>query len=264
MKKILISIIPISLLILAGCSNYYSSDITGFVRDGVNNQGINGARIRMYSFEPVNTEEDGYIVETFSFNYGDEPGYFDAKIIWDNPVDTFGDAGASWKVWIAVTHKDYSPIVVLRAGLLSDTRNMISDIILERASFPTRTIFSTSLQGRCMYRLGTAPNIQEIGINGVDVTLTYTDDNGAHVIYTQTDSGGYYAYFLEWEEDPPVDNGSGIIIPTGEDVLMIDLDFTSNSGAGNIYSFDSFTSYVLKSWLDPNILPDRVDTNPNG
>jgi len=371
----LFTVMLLTVLTMTTCGRYYTCDIAGYIKDKDSDNGINGARIRLYQTEPATADADGYFVDTPSMTSGGNAGYFTHKIIWSNIFGSFGDEGDTGEIWIGITHEDYVSVIEQRTGLLSDTLNVVADIKMLRASFEMtslkgrivdstgtgvngvrvvldlesttddttdyiaitrtnngddgvftfnnirwrddtadtnstdtenafiyiddtnynstynidnmlpvvlasddeaelantiivtrepRTTFSANIQGRCFYRLGTTPDIQEFSIRGVEVTLTYTDDNGAHTLYTQTNANGTYTFAIEWEEDPPADNGSGLTtIPEGEDVIAVTVHFTSPNPpvAGNVYTFSDFTGYFIKSWLNPNYLPDSIDSN---
>ena len=360
-------------ILLLSCGRYYRANIAGYVKDEENKGGINGARVRIYSGQPAAADAAGYILETSTMASGGNNGYFSQEIIWLNWFGSFGDEGDTGEIWIGVTHEDYVPLVEQRTGILSDSPNVLADILMQRATFEMtslegriidsqntgvngvrvvldlestpdddtdyvvvsrnangedgvftfnnirwrdetadtnstdtenagiyiddtnynsgydinnklavtlssgdegevtnpitvtrkpRTVFSANIQGRCLFKDWTATDNQEFPIRGVNVTLTYDDDNGTHTFYTQTNANGTYTFAVEWEQDPPSNDGTGLTLPEGEDVIKVTISFEPSTVPNNVYAFGPFTDYAVKSWVNPNNMPDCIDTDP--
>lgn len=225
------------------------------------NAGVNGVRVVL---DLDSTADDGTDYVTVSGEDGGLDGVFSfTNIRWrDDDADSAGADTETAGIYIDDSSytSTYTADNRLGVNLQSDDEmELDTNIIVTRV--PT-TVFSADIQGRCLYRIDTGSEYQEIPISGVDLTLTFTDDTGMHTMYTQTNLNGNYSFSIEWEEDPPNDNGTGLIIPEGEDVILVDIQYSSNAQAGNVYSFTDVVDYPVKTWINPNIITDRVDTAP--
>lgn len=374
--------------ILSGCGGYYSAEIAGYIKDAESQGGINGAIIRVYADQPDAAADTGFIVETASMTSGGNAGYFSHKIVWLELFPAFGEEGDSGSVWLGITHDDYTEDIVHVQGIISETVNLMPDILLDRASFecpeltgevidvagagvngvrieldlasttddevdyvtttatidgvdgtyrfqnirwrdedpdsaaadtetatvtvddneydstdqPTvllasdqeiavqeiitvtrepRIEFETTVQGRCIDRYITTNDVQDIGARGVEVTLTYVDDDGAHTLYDQTDAAGAFAFFVQWTDSAPrnydgtaTDDTDDPTVPEGEDGLYVQIQYgppfdtvslaamvpaqaSLDITGGDSGVFDS-TDFALKTWINPNYLPDAV------
>ena len=124
------------------------------------------------------------------------------------------------------------------------------------------TSFETTVTGRCLDRSGTAPDIVDTPARGVEVVCTYTDDDGAHTLYDQTDVNGEYSFFVQWtdaESRDFVDGTPDSTIPKGEDGLVVEIAFDAPFDGE---SFTGADNRLVKSWLDPNYVPDAIHVVP--
>jgi len=189
---------------LQGCGTYYDAEIAGYVKDMDTDAGINGAVIRMYLTEDDITAEeeaeDGsvyYIVETASMSSQGNDGYFSHKIMWQNAFGEFGSEGDSGEVWLKITHEDYIETTAQVSGILSDTINLVPDILLDRATFST-----PQLRGRVL-------NVSGEGVNGVRVVLdlsSTTEETEDYITTTGFSDGepGYYIFQeVTWRDEEP-------------------------------------------------------------
>ena len=69
-------VFSVVLLTLTGCGRYFTAEIAGYVKDSENDEGIDGAVIRMYNAEPASPDAESFIVETASVTSNGNPGYF--------------------------------------------------------------------------------------------------------------------------------------------------------------------------------------------
>jgi len=368
-KFLMLPALPVVLLLtsiyFAGCGTYHTAEIAGYVKDSESKSGINGALVRVYLSEEDTEKENGFIVETATMSYQGNDGYYSHKIIWQKLFPRFGQEGDSGVVWLQVSHEDYSSRVVKVAGIITETLNLVPDILLNRATFSTpqvngrvvniggegvngvrvaldlastgdddedyvtttteidgeqgrfrfqdvtwrdenpdsagadtetayividdpnyeaderkevtltsnqtvnipedivvsrkpRSNFSTTVQGRCIYRIiDTDKNVQTIPVSGVEVTLSYKDDNGDHSKTTQADTNGEFSFLVQWKDESPEESA-----PAGEDILNVTVSFTAITDPGNKFSADAWNGDI-KSWIDPFNIPDAVDTDPN-
>jgi len=359
-------IVTILTTLLFGCGRYYSAEIAGYVRDSNNDNGINGAIIRMYLTKPESADSGGFIAETASMTSGGNDGYYNHKIIWQTTNPKFSDEGDSGSIWISVTHPDYTSKIVEVSGIISDTVNVVPDIKLKRATFSCPTVtgkvvnvngegvngvrvvldlqstpdndsdyvtttttlnnepgsyrfnnvtwrdehpdsaetdtenatiyiddseytsdttlnvkltsgqdneipdnitvtrkprseFSTTVTGRCIERVvKTDGEVQIIPLQGIDVTITYTDDNDSHTLTDTTDNNGNFSIMVQWTDSTPGENDS----PQGEDTQDISIYYTDTSGTYSFsYTQSSPGSFTIRSWKNPNYLPDAEGTH---
>ena len=187
----------ITLATLAGCGGYYTGEIAGYIKDADSSEGINGAIIRIYSEEPASAAADGFIIETASMSSGGNGGYFSHKIVWHNNFPVFGEEGDSGSVWLGIAHEDYTDSITHVRGVISDTVNVVPDILLERATFETPEI------------TGRIVNISGEGVNGIRVELdlaSTTDDTEDYVTTTATFDGNVGTYRFQnvtWRDEAP-------------------------------------------------------------
>jgi hypothetical protein len=228
----------------------------------VSGEGVNGVRM-VLDLSSTTDEAEDYITTT-GF-YEEEPGYYLFQdVTWrDETPDS--DAADTENGSVLVDDPDYqsggSLSVILTSGQDSEAAE---DIVVTRKP---RTQFSTTVIGRCIRRyINVDGDPVDIPAQGIEVAAFYTDDNGSHTLYDQTDATGSFSMLLQWSDADPEDD-TDPTIPEGEDVLYVEFDYDPD----NLSSY-TFTDIVgattgtieddefrLKSWLNPNYLPDAVD-----
>lgn len=216
--------------LLLGCGAFYSADIAGYIRDTESNNGIDGALIRVYLQEPASADEEDFIVETASMTSNGNPGYYSHRIVWQNIFPAFGNEGDSGDVWLGIMHEDYSSSVVHVQGVISDTLNLVPDIVLDRASFST-----PEATGRIV-------DVSGDGINGVRLILDLasTTENAEDYVTTTTTSlegttGQYSFPNVTWRDEAPDSAASDtetatIIVDDPDWVSALSMQVTLTSG----------------------------------
>ena len=182
------------------------------------------------------------------------------------------------KVWPKKKRRDppKESFTMLTTLLASDQNaEFTTDIVVIRQP---RTEFTANIQGQCINRYISSTEVQEIPEQGVEVTLTFMDQDGItlHTLFDQTDVTGGFAFFVQWTDDNPRNfDGSvstaveDLSIPEGEDGLYVQIQFAApfndpalpedslDIDGGDDALFDS-ADFALKSWINPNYLPDAV------
>jgi hypothetical protein len=135
-----------------------------------------------------------------------------------------------------------------------------------------RDDFTATVQGSTLYRVfdgTTSELLYEAPIHSVVVRLTYIDDDGTTTLETVTDAAGNYQFFVQWTDADKTD-AADANAPEGEDTLeasiVLDASGVPNAeevSAGIVGSVDPAVSVIVRSWIAPNIVPDRVDNTPN-
>ena len=367
-------------LLISSCGRYYSGEIAGYVKDAESDEGINGAVVKLFLTEEEVANEE-YVVKTASMTSNGNDGYFSHKIIWQQTFGEFGAEGDSGEIWLTAEHEDYQTVSMQINGILSDTINVIPDIVMERATFEVpevrgrvvdvngdgvngvrvvldldstaeeaedyvtttatvdgdigtyqfenvtwkdeeaagqnsddepatisvddnqytgdtalsitltsgqerevtdeivvtrkpRTDFSTRVTGEVFQRIINADNeYVDTPVQGVEVTLTFTDptaDPTTKTHVTQTDVTGTYSFFVQWNDTEPGDfddaggndGGNDPGIPAGEDGLLVDIAFDDTAAGIALDTVNPITDFKVKSWLNPNYVPDAID-DPN-
>ncbi|MBN1409720.1 MAG: hypothetical protein JW969_02675 [Spirochaetales bacterium] len=243
-------------------ATFSSPQVNGRVVNA-NGEGVNGVRVILDI--PTTTDDDqDYLANTTTIN--DVTGSFRFNNVTWHDVAPDSPSADTEDVDIYIDDPDYTsdktqltPLVVT---LTSDQDVDVPSVITVTRN--PRTEFQTNITGRCIYRYVPAGSSEEVerGISGVEVTLAYTDDSGPHSYLDVTDGSGRYNFLVQWTDNTP-ESGTGSV-PAGEDTQDIGLSFSSSSQPGNIYSFSSINGKNIKSWIDPNNMPDSVDINPNG
>jgi hypothetical protein len=136
--------------------------------------------------------------------------------------------------------------------------------------------------GQVIRRITTAEGTDDIPIQGLEIKCTFDDNGGGTTtLWDQTDINGSYSFFIQWEDTFPGDydvegNNDGPddeSIPEGEDGLLITViidpegvkydatDTTPNDGFPDLDNPSPryFENFKVKSWLNPNYLPDSID-----
>jgi hypothetical protein len=241
-------------------ASFETPTVTGRVVN-VNGEGVNGVRVVLDLQSTGGTDAD-YVTTTATLE-GETGHYRFNNVSWRDDTPDSQDADTE-NAGIYIDDPDYTsdnddadPLPVI---LTSDQDTDITENIV--VTRQPRTEFSTYIRGRCYYRLGSGADTVIILIPGVEVIVKYTDDMGEHTLYDITDENGVYRLLIEWTHNTPAGGTGGV--PEGEDTISLsDVDFLPNSTEGNYYSFDEQDGYTVKSWINPNYLPDSVDTNPD-
>ena len=245
--------------------------VTGRIVDS-DSAGIDGVRVVLDILSTAGDAED-YAVTTNTI--AGAPGtyqFLDVQWRDENPDAAAAD---SENAEIRVADPDYEAAsgALLQISLESGTDETApADIAVVRN---VAWEFSATVSGRCIFRVGDGVTIDitEIPIEGVNITIDASAGNGASLIDTsasalvvQTNSDGEFATTITWTRSRdynPQADGPGATPPAEQDVLLIDVSYSSNATAGNIYSFTSVSAFECSSWLGTNSLPDAVDTDPN-
>lgn len=190
---------------LASCAgDFYSADVAGFVkRKPPSSQsmaeepaGINGVEVRVFLREPEGFDSDGFIVHTRTSpnRAAGEPldGYFSHRVAWEASSSDFGEEGDSRTLWLATRHPDYHSTIVEVPGVLSDSVNLIPDVLLAGIEMQAGPI-----EGRVL--------LDGIGENGVRVVM-HLEDRPGTVYETRTapmgDDAGFYTFNdVSWPDD---------------------------------------------------------------
>ena len=174
-------------------------------------------------------------------------------------------------VTISVEDTDYEATDPVTAVVASDQASQVTtQIVVTRQP---RTEFAANLYGRCIRRYLSTQEVQEIPAQGIEVTLTYFDEDGEHLLYDYTDATGSFAFFVQWTDSAPGNfDGTTAVdtaepgIPEGEDGIYVQLFFDppfdtatvgGNIDGGQSTVFDA-NDFALKSWITPNYLADTV------
>ena len=236
-------------------TNFTCPEVTGRVVNS-SGEGVNGVRVTL---DIARTSDDEEFVATTATIDGIPGTYQFTDIGWrDETADTKTTDTETGN--IEVDDDNYTGGSAESVTLYSDqTVDVPNDISVTRAP---RTDFSANIRGECYY-LDSSASDPERPIAGVDVTVTYTEDDETtnHTLTAQTNTNGVYTFLIQWTDS---DSSSGTVnIPEGEDTISVDITYSSNDEPGNSYSFDNVTGYEVRSWINPNNIPDKVDTDPN-
>ncbi|MBN1685761.1 MAG: hypothetical protein JW852_03855 [Spirochaetales bacterium] len=259
-----VNVVPDIYLVRA---TFSSQTVTGRVID-VGGDGVNGVRV-VLDLESTPDDEEDYITTTGTVNAVEGVYEFD-NVTWrDESPDS--PAADTESALVYVDDGEYDAAqpasVLITSGGLSQAAD---EIVVTRQP---REDFSVNIRGRCINRYLSTQEVQEIPAQGIGVTLTCTDDDGEHTLYDYTDAGGVFTFFVQWTDATPgnfdgttdvagVDPG----IPDGEDGLFVQLHFDPPFDAATVGGdidggdpavFDN-QDFFLKSWINPNYLPDTV------
>ena len=258
MKRIPHLLSGLSILVLAGaCRVIYDAEISGFVKDISTESGVNGTTIRVYSEDPAEDDDIGYTIETATvYTSTGTPGYFSGNLMWDSRSGEYGQEGDIRDLWIRVSHENYHEKTIMISSILSNTGNIVPDIIIERS------VYEAVIVGKCYYLVGVS---DPVPIQGVEVSAALDSGVAVSTFHATSDATGVYTLNIEWTRndgyDRPDDAGPG------EDGIDVDIFFTPGTNPGNMYSFfpgdgNSLSGRTIRSWLMPNYLPDAIDPDP--
>ncbi|MBT3272837.1 MAG: hypothetical protein HN368_06765 [Spirochaetales bacterium] len=247
-------------------------ELTGRIID-VGGEGVNGVRVVLDLASTTDDAED-YITTTGTID-GAVGTYRFTNITWRDEAPDSAAADTE-SVTLIVDDQDYDSATMLTTLLASDQNaEFTTDIVVIRQP---RTEFTANIQGQCINRYISSTEVQEIPEQGVEVTLTFMDQDGItlHTLFDQTDVTGGFAFFVQWTDDNPRNfDGSvstaveDLSIPEGEDGLYVQIQFAApfndpalpedslDIDGGDDALFDS-ADFALKSWINPNYLPDAV------
>jgi len=193
-------VLAVSVLMMAGCGNFYTAEIQGFVVDSNTDGGVNDATVRLYLDAPETASADGFFARTSTSTSNNRNGYFRNAVVWNAWFSSYGPEGDSGTVYLGITHPDFADAIVEVPGVLSDTLNTIETIVLDRISFEV-----PSVTGRIV-------DVNGDGVNGVRVVLdlaSTTDDTEDFVTVTgdEPQGSGYYVFDnVEWRDDTNAGN----------------------------------------------------------
>jgi hypothetical protein len=259
-------------------ATFETPELTGRVVD-VSGDGVNGVRVVLDLASTADDEED-YITTTATID-GTAGTFRFANVTWrdEEPDSEVSDTESAT---VTIDDPDYESTSTLSVLLTSgQDSEAASEMSVTRSP---RTEFAIQVSGRCVSRvvLGTGEN-QDTPVRGVDVTLTYLDEAGAvHTLLDQSDANGAFSFYIQWTDTSPRDFDTGTAgtavpdaaddatVPEGEDGLYIQIqyadtdsnvaneDFPDHDITGaNTALYDS-ADFALKSWINPNYLPDAV------
>ena len=233
---------------------YAAPVVAGRIRN-INGDGVNGVQVIL---DIISTDDaEDYVVTTGTWD--DEPGtYRFVNVSWrDEDPDTPDSDLEAVSIW--VDDPDYTGSydvdTPLPATISSEQDTEIpTDVIVTRKP---RTDFSADVTGRLLYRIGGATDYADFPIQGVTVTVAYTDDEGPQQLITTTNGAGQYSFLIQWTDAAPTDD------PEGEDTITITLDYSEEAPAQEYEFYDGTPDpYEVRSWLTPNYLPDGIDSDP--
>lgn len=226
MKRTLIAAAALAALALGGCTNYFSTEISGFVKEAGTlsaTTGVNGATVSIYTVDP-STSGATPVATTTTTTYSLQfPGYFDRKIMWENGTPSFGKDGDTITVWLTVSHPDFSATTVKAASILSGNQNFVPDIVVTRTGF-----YAQVVSGQVGY-VTAGPTLN--GLNNVRVALDIDDSASEpsaepYVVYTTTN----------------ISTAS----PTAGTFTFVNVHWTNTSPAGA-----GFDTKKVKLWIAP-------------
>ena len=233
--------------------------VSGRVVD-VNGDGVNGVRM-VLDLASTTDDSDDYVVIT-----GDEPdgpGYYVFESVeWRDDINAGNDSDDE-EIPLTVDDGEWEAPAGLAVTLTSGQERVVStDIQVTRQA---RTEFDTNVAGGVFDIVGET-QIPRAGI-GVRITLAGSGD----IVYTQTGANGRFTVRIEWTDTVPQDfdqdgsvaGGGDASIPEGEDGLLINIDYDSDGNSlygqtpnGDLIDERSIAGYQLKSWINPNYVPD--------
>lgn len=227
-------------LLISSCGRYYSGEIAGYVKDAESDEGINGAVVKLFLTEEEVANEE-YVVKTASMTSNGNDGYFSHKIIWQQTFGEFGAEGDSGEIWLTAEHEDYQTVSMQINGILSDTINVIPDIVMERATFEVPEV-----RGRVV-------DVNGDGVNGVRVVLdldSTADEAEDYVTTTATANGDIGIYQFEnvtWKDEEAAGQNSD------DEPVTISVD-------DNQYTGDTALSIILTSGQEREVTDEIVVT----
>ncbi|AHC13473.1 hypothetical protein [Salinispira pacifica] len=234
------------LLLLAGCGNFYSADIQGYVQDGESGEGINGVTIYLFDKEPELPDDESFFTKTSTANFNGEAGYYSSKVIWQSLVGRFGPEGDSGEIYMGVTHPDYADIILTQRGIFSDTSNILEDIELDRTTFS-----SPLVSGRVVNSSGE-------GVNGVRLVLDLnsTPDEAEDYVAVSATVDGTIGVFefnnVTWTDETAAEEGTS---STESATVSVDDNEWENSGQPVEVSLDSDQEYEISSSITVSRIP---------
>jgi len=238
--------------------------VQGRVLD-VNGDVVNGVRMVL---DLVSTTDDAQDYVVITGDEPDGPGYYVFEDVeWRDDVNAGNDSDDE-EITVTVDDGEWEAPAGLAVTLTSgQDRIVATDIAVTRQP---RTEFNTNVAGGVFDIVGET-QLPKAGV-GVRITLAGSGD----IVYTQTGADGRFVVRIEWTDTVPQDFdgdendgvGGDASIPEGEDGLLMDIDYDTdgNSVYGeapnpNGVTERAITGYQLKSWINPNYLPDW-DPNP--
>lgn len=240
-------------------------DLTGRVIRQGTGEPLNGIRI-VLDLASTDDEETDYVTTTRTID-GEDGTYRFTDVTWDDesPDDPAHDTeSAVIRVdddvyeWVEA---DSTP-KTLAVSLNSEQPANAPEVI--QVNRQARSEFSTRLVGACVRRV-TDNNgvVTDYPLQGVEVTATYTDDDGDTTLVQQTGATGEFAFFLSWTDATPRDYAAAdSTIPEGEDGILVDVTYSLAGESFDVPAGGTVTDLKVKSWLEPNYLPDAVVATP--
>ncbi len=244
---------------------------TPLVRGGVigpSGDGLNGVRVVLDIASTDETED--YVTVTTTVG-GDDGTYEFSDVSWRDDQAAGGGSDTE-DATVLVDDDEYGSTQELSIVLSSGREKEITEYLVVSRSDPTS--FATTLTGRCLNRYGSAPDLQEVPAQGIEVTCAYVDDDGPHTLYDQTDPDGSYSFFIRWTDADYgdfLDGSADSTIPAGEDGLIVEITFAApfaalsfvgaSPGSYELPAGSTTDDRQVKSWLDPNYAPDAVNVN---
>jgi hypothetical protein len=221
-------LLGVTLVASTGCYRVYEAEVSGFVKDIVSEEGINGAQVRIL----FNDQDETSYQETLTQTYNGADGYFVfRRVVWGSWTPVFGDEGDLRDIRLEVEADDY----VRRATdlrVVSGAANAVGDVLLSRTFF-----VSERVEGIVRDREEDRDD-EHPGINGLtvelyipDIDVTSPEDRAAWVqthapdatANTQTNDGdeGFYAFDnVRFEAEPTLPDPDENPYGTPRDVIL--------------------------------------------
>lgn len=227
--------------------------------------GVNGVRV-VLDLQSTTDDDEDYVAATTTID-GETGSFRIANVTWrDSAPD--GTGFDTEPADIFVSDDSYESTAVTATLTSDQDLNLPEPFVATRKS---RTEFSTTITGRCFTRYEFTDEIRDVPVQGVEVTVSYqTNDGTSRTLYAQTGANGAFSVFLTWvDDDPgdfdgPTDLSADPSIPDGEDGLFVEITYSGDFAGSDItgatsgpgtYSDDDF---IVKSWLDPNYVPEAI------
>ncbi len=232
-------------------ATFSATEVTGKVVN-VSGSAVNGVQVVLDLASTTDDDRD-YVTTTATIN-GESGMYRFTNVTWkdENPDSASTDTETIY-LYISENDANYqwktgnTPNKLTMVITSGQSAQATQDITVTRKP---RTSFSTSVTGRCIKRYTTGMQQPvDIGVQGVEVRLSFTDSNGAKTLYAQTNANGEFTFNVDWTNTSPA-GGTGSV-PEGEDTLTTNIDYDSTD-------FTDVTGFVVKSWLNPNYAPDAI------
>ncbi len=236
---------------------FTTQSLTGRVVQSGTSSGKNGVRVVLDLNDDATVDED-YVVVTDTDPDTGAGTYTFNNISWENR--SAAGTTDTRNVIIRVIDDSYEDAQLAETLTSGPNTNIEAGQSIQVTHVP-RTTFSTTAAGRIIRRVGET----DFPVQGIEVSATFDDDydGGAvtaeAVLYTTTNVNGEYSFLIEWTNASP---STAQEVPAGEDKIDVSFGYDPNDktvGGTPDFSGTPPKSYTIRSWEDPNYLPDLVD-----